>query len=334
LDDLRPIQLVCSCVNLNVFMPTLQTKTFSTKIRQLKSDFLEYLEIEKNRSRLTIENYDRCLNKFLEWSSIEHPGEITYSLVRKFRLYLNRHKNDKGENLKKTTQDYYIIALRVFLKYLAKINVDTLPSDKIELGKTEDRDIEFLESRELNRLLDSANGNKLSNLRDRAILELLFCSGMRVSELISLDRDNIDFKSEELSIKGKGGKIRIVFVSESAKNALANYLKKRRDTDSALFVRLSKTNKGNGLNLRLTQRSVQRIVKKYSIRAGITKKVTPHTLRHSFATDLLKNGADIRSVQAMLGHSSITTTQIYTHVTNKHLRDVYKKFHNKDRRSS
>ena len=334
MDDLRPIQLVCSCVNLNVFMPTLQTKTFSTKIRQLKSDFLEYLEIEKNRSRLTIENYDRCLNKFLEWSSIEHPGEITYSLVRKFRLYLNRHKNDKGENLKKTTQDYYIIALRVFLKYLAKINVDTLPSDKIELGKTEDRDIEFLESRELNRLLDSANGNKLSNLRDRAILELLFCSGMRVSELISLDRDNIDFKSEELSIKGKGGKIRIVFVSESAKNALANYLKKRRDTDSALFVRLSKTNKGNGLNLRLTQRSVQRIVKKYSIRAGITKKVTPHTLRHSFATDLLKNGADIRSVQAMLGHSSITTTQIYTHVTNKHLRDVYKKFHNKDRRSS
>ena len=310
------------------------------EIKNLKSEFLEYLEIEKNRSQLTIRNYDHYLDRFLDWAMVRDPEDITSDLVRKFRLYLNRYKDDKGRNLKKATQDYYVIALRGFLKYLAKQDIKTLASEKVELGKSEEREVEFLELEEVRRLILAVKGNKISDLRDRAILELLFSTGLRVSELSGLDRDSINLKSGEFSIRGKGGKIRLVFISDSAKNAIINYIKKRKDIDSALFVNIKKPAKVNNnektkssknvCSLRLTPRSIQRIVKKYAIKAGIIKKVTPQTLRHSFATDLLMNGADIRSVQSMLGHSSITTTQIYTHITNRHLKDIHKKFHSKN----
>ncbi|MEA2097815.1 MAG: site-specific tyrosine recombinase/integron integrase [Patescibacteria group bacterium] len=301
------------------------------KIKNLKNEFLEYLEIEKNRSQLTIRNYDHCLSCFLEWAMIYSPEDITAELVRKFRLYLNRRKDEKNRSLKKKTQDYYIIALRGFLKYLAKQDIKTLASEKVELGRTQEREVEFLEAEEIKRLLESITGENLCSLRDRAILELLFSTGLRVSELASLNRDSINLKSGEFSIRGKGGKIRLVFVSDSAKNAIVNYIKKRKDIDEALFIHFKKGNDKteNKDSLRLTPRSVQRIVKKYATKAGIVKKVTPHTLRHSFATDLLQNGADIRSVQSMLGHSSITTTQIYTHITDRHLKDIHKKFHSK-----
>ncbi len=318
------------------------------KIKELKTEFLEYLEIEKNRSQLTIRNYDHYLNRFLDWAMIRNPEDITGELVRKFRLYLNRYKDRKEKNLKKATQDYYIIALRSFLKYLAKQDIETLASEKVELGKTQEREVEFLEADEVKRLLNSV-GNRhifegdigqcrlqkyacsLQGLRDKAILELLFSTGLRVSELANLNRENINLKSGEFSIRGKGGKIRLVFISDSAKEALLNYISRRKDLDPALFINLKTATVGDRhtchLQLRLTPRSIQRIVKKYAVKAGIVKKVTPHTLRHSFATDLLMNGADIRSVQSMLGHSSITTTQIYTHITNKRLKDIHKKFH-------
>jgi len=302
-------------------------------IKKLKTEFLEYLEIEKNRSQLTIRNYDHYLNCFLDWAMVRSPENITAELVRKFRLYLNRRKDEKNRGLKKKTQDYYIIALRGFLKYLAKKDIGTLASEKVELGKSEEREVEFLELEEVERLISAISGNKISDLRDKAILELLFSTGLRVSELSGLNRNSVNLKTGEFSIRGKGGKIRLVFISDSAKNAIINYLEKRKDVDPALFANIknplqnNKNNKKTDSLLRLTPRSIQRIVKKYAIKAGIVKKVTPHTLRHSFATDLLMNGADIRSVQSMLGHSSITTTQIYTHITNKHLKDIHNKFH-------
>lgn len=300
-------------------------------VKNLKTEFLEYLEIEKNRSQLTIRNYDHYLSRFIDWSMIHSPEEINNELVRKFRLYLNREKNAKGETLKKVTQDYYIIALRSFLKYLAKKNIQTLASEKVELGGAQDRQVEFLTIEEIKRLLKSVSGSELSDLRDRAILEMLFSTGLRVSELAGLNRENVDLKNGEFSVRGKGGKIRVVFISEEARNALICYIQARKDLDPALFIHIRETkktdNKSENGSLRLTVRSMQRIVRKYAIRAGLIKKVTPHTLRHSFATDLLINGADIRSVQEMLGHSSITTTQIYTHITNKRLKDIHKKFH-------
>lgn len=303
-------------------------------IRNLKTEFLEYLEIEKNRSQLTIRNYDHYLEYFLNWAKIRKPEEITSDLVRKFRLFINRQRDDKGKGLMKKTQDYYIIAIRGFLKYMAKQDIRTLASEKIELGRTEEREVEFLEPLEIKKLISVANEEGLSGLRDRAILELLFSTGLRVSELVGLNRDSVNLETGEFPVRGKGGKIRLVFVSDEAKTALIGYLKKRKDVDPALFISLREAKitkkEQKELVLRLTSRSIQRIVKKYAVRAGIVKKVTPHTLRHSFATDLLFNGADIRSVQTMLGHSSITTTQIYTHITNKQLQDVHKKFHSKE----
>lgn len=307
-------------------------------LKKLKTEYLEYLEIEKNRSQLTIRNYDHYLDRFLDWSMARSPEDITSDLVRKFRLYLNRCVDKKGKVLQKNTQDYYIIALRGFLKYLAKQDIKTLASEKVELGKTSEREVEFLDGEEIKRLLDITKiGNKnFCSLRDKAILELLFSTGLRVSELANLNRENINLKRGEFSIRGKGNKIRLVFISDSAKNALVNYLAKRKDVDPALFINFRKGESAkkiagnkNLCSLRLTPRSIQRIVKSYAVKAGIVKKVTPHTLRHSFATDLLTNGADIRSVQMMLGHSSITTTQIYTHITDKRLKDIHKKFHSK-----
>ncbi len=292
-------------------------------IRELKVEFLEYLEIEKGRSLLTIRNYDHYLGRFLSWSKIDFPDQINLDLVRRFRLYLNRHENERGLKMKRVTQEYYIIALRGFLKYMLKNGIKTLSSDKIELGKKKDRNVDFLEVEEVEVLLNSIIEEDIGSLRDRAILEMLFSTGVRVSELTSLDIENINLKSGEFSVKGKGGKIRLVFLSDSAREKIISYLKKRKDMSPALFVSFGKNKECQ----RITPRSIQRIVKKYASRAGIVKDITPHTLRHSFATDLLRNGADIKSVQAMLGHSSINTTQIYTHVTNKHLKEIHKKFH-------
>lgn len=299
-------------------------------LNKLLTDFLEYLEVEKNRSQKTISNYHHYLRRFLAWAEISRPEQLTLDLVRKYRIFLNRVTDDKGHELKKITQNYHVIAIRSFLKYLAKRDIKTLTAEKIEVGKNPSHEIEFLDSDELGRLLGAANGNNIKSLRDRAILELLFSAGLRVSELTQLNRDQLNLDRQEFSVTGKGDKIRIVFISDTAKNALAKYLDKRLDIDPALFVRFSRKKKTEDEKTnRLTPRSIQRIVKHYAAKAGLVKDVHPHTLRHSFATDLLANGADIRSVQTMLGHSSITTTQIYTHITNSQLKDIHKKFHGK-----
>jgi len=302
-----------------------------SSLRELKIQYLEYLEIEKNRSLKTMENYGRYLDRFLEFAKVASAEEISEDLIRQYRLYLNRIKSPDGKLLKRITQNYHIIALRNFLKYLTKRNIKSVPADKIELGKQEDREVTFLEPHELERFLNSPEGEKLDTLRDKAVLTTLFSTGMRVSELCSLDRAKVDVKRGELSVLGKGSKIRLVFLSDDAKKNISSYLDKRSDVDEALFIRIPpKGDFSKADNLRLTPRSIQRIVKKYAIKSGILgKNVSPHTLRHSYATDLLRNGADIRSVQAMLGHASVTTTQIYTHVTDKQLREVHQKFHNK-----
>lgn len=296
-----------------------------TEIEKLKTQFLEYLEIEKGRSLKTVENYDRYISRFLTFAKLSKPGQIDDEVVRQYRLWLNRQLGTV-ENLKKNTQNYYLVALRAFLKYLAKRDIKSLAPERIELAKTSARQLDLVSNTELNRLLDGPKGSDLKALRDKAILELFFSTGLRVSELCSLDRDSIDFSREEFSIRGKGEKVRLVFISPTAKAAIKNYLNKRKDINEALFVGMSEINK-EAKDGRLTSRSVERIVKHYAIKAGITRKVTPHTLRHAFATDLLQNGADIRSVQMMLGHSSISTTQIYTHLTDKQLRETHKKFH-------
>ena len=304
-------------------------------LSQLKNQYLEHLEIEKDRSQKTIENYDHYLERFLKWAKISSASDITDELISRYRLQLNRFADEKGSSLKKITQNYHVIALRNFLKYLARHDVKTLPAEKVELGKTSERQIDFLEMEEVERIFEAAGGLDQKSLRDRAILELLFSSGLRVSELVGLNRDQVNLKTGEFSVRGKGSKVRVVFVSDRAKATLQRYMEKRLDIDPALFVRvgikhLEKKSKAD--NLRITPRTVQRIVKHCALKAGIVKDVHPHTLRHSFATDLIQNGADIRSVQEMLGHSSVTTTQIYTHVTNKQLKEVHKAFHGKRRK--
>ncbi len=299
-------------------------------INSLLTDFLEYLEVEKGRSQKTIENYHHYLIRFLLWAKISNPEQITPELVRKYRIYLNRLADGKGQQLKKITQNYHMIALRNFLKYLSKRDIQSMAAEKIEIGKNPTHEIEFLAGGEVQRLLNCVNSKNLKSLRDRCILELLFSAGLRVSELTSLNRDQINLDRQEFSVRGKGDKIRLVFVSDSAKNFLEKYLDKRIDLDEALFIHFSKKKSQQTTgqeSKRLTPRSIQRIVKFYAAKAGLVKDVHPHTLRHSFATDLLSNGADIRSVQVMLGHSSITTTQIYTHVTNEQLKQVHQKFH-------
>lgn len=309
------------------------TRGVSTDLKQLRTDYLEYLEIERNRSQKTIENYGRYLGRFITFAQSKGASvasDLDDELVRQYRLYLNRLKDPAGQPLKRVTQNYHIIALRNFLKYLAKRSITSVAPDKVELGKQEEREVTFLNMAELERLLESPKGDDFCARRDRAILSTLFSTGMRVSELCSLDRDKIDLSRGEVSIRGKGGKIRVVFLSDNTRADIQSYLEKRTDIDEALFIREPKNGFAKETDLRLTPRSIQRVVKKYATAAGIIgKKVSPHTMRHSYATDLLRNGADIRSVQALLGHSSVTTTQIYTHVTDKQLREVHEKFHNK-----
>jgi len=302
-------------------------------IHELKKEFLEYLEIERGRARRTIENYDHYLSDFLGWSKAGKPSDITDECIRKYRLYLNR------KNYTKRTQNYFLIALRQFLKYLARRNIESLSADRIELAKQGDRDLDLISREELERLLTSPvevlakAGNpkeKLKALRDCAILEFFFSTGLRVGELCALSR-YLDWKRDEISVRGKGDKVRLVFVSPKAKSAIKEYLDVRTDIDDALFIRILASYKLQANSLRITPRSVARIIKEHAIRAGIDKRVTPHTLRHMFATDLLQNGADLRSVQALLGHAHIATTQIYTHVTDRHLRDIHRAFHDKQR---
>ena len=287
-------------------------------IYTLKRQFLEYMEIEKGRSLKTVENYDHYITRFLKQSGVKTAIDITESGVREFRLWLNRqHGAVSRENsgMKKNTQNYYMIALRTFLKYLISHENITLAPNKIELAKTEQRDLDLISSAELSRLLNAASVDTETGLRDRAILELLFSTGLRVSELCNLKIDDVDLTRDEFSVRGKGGKVRVVFISDSARFHVKTYLSKRKVLDERFFP--------------ITPRSIQRIIKHYAIKAGISRKVTPHVIRHVFATDLLSNGADLRSVQALLGHSNIATTQIYPHVTDKQLGEVHRAFHGK-----
>ena len=295
-----------------------------------KTDFLEYLEIEQNRSQKTIANYDHYLTRLIDFSGDDlKVDDIDAELIRKWRLWLNRLGTNVSDELQKNTQNYHLIALRSFLKFCAKRDIRSLAPEKVELARTTRKQVTFLNESELERLFDQPDISELGGLRDRAILELLFSSGLRVSELVGLDRDHINLKRREFMVRGKGQKDRPIFISPAAAEWLARYLDKREDTTRPLFVRYSgrKAIDRSGNYHRLTARSIQRLVARYALLAGITKHVSPHTLRHSFATDLLMNGADLRSVQAMLGHSNIATTQIYTHVTDPHLKSVHEKFH-------
>lgn len=298
--------------------------------RKAKTDFLEYLEVEQNRSQKTIVNYDHYLTRLTDFAGDDLLlAQITPELIRKWRLWLNRLGTLTSDELQKTTQNYHLIALRSFLKFCAKRDLPALPADKIELARTTRKQVTFLNEEELGRLFAQPDLNKLAGLRDRAILELLFSSGLRVSELASLDRDHINLTRREFMVRGKGQKDRPIFISPAAAKWIGHYLQKREDNTRPLFVRYSgrKQVDLSGNYHRLTPRSIQRLVSRYALLAGITKHVSPHTLRHSFATDLLMNGADLRSVQAMLGHSNISTTQIYTHVTDPHLKSVHEQFH-------
>ena len=311
----------------------------SSKINNLLTEFLEYLEIEKNRSQLTVRNYDFYLKRFFEFAKIQSPSDIDLEKVRQFRIYLNRLVVN-GKTLKKSTQNYHVIALRSFLKFLAKRDIKTLLPEKIELMRTGERTVDFLEGTDLERFLNAplkARSPEIIKLRDKAILEMLFSTGLRVSELANLKINSLNLKKDEFTVRGKGDKPRVVFISNQAKYHLKNYLAARHDMEPWLFVSHDRAEKARKQESKkasnpLTPRSIQRLVERYSLAAGLTKHVTPHTLRHSYATDLLMNGADIRSVQSMLGHSSITTTQIYTHITNRQLREVHQAFHGKTRK--
>lgn len=297
-------------------------------------EFLEYLELTKGRSQLTIRNYEFYLRRFIDWAGDPLPIDITIEKIHQFRLYLNRLEDPHRGTLKKNTQNYHLIALRSFIKYLARHDIKTLSPEKIELAKQGSREVSFLDAKDLQRLLEApkfVDVSPIIQLRDLSILELFFSTGMRVSELASLRRDQITLEREELSVRGKGDKIRLVFLSHQSRHALKAYLEARRDESPYLFIR---HDRGRGSKQddevgSLSPRSIERLVHHYAVAAGIPKKISPHTLRHSFATDLLMNGADIRSVQSLLGHSSITTTQIYTHITNQQLKDVFQAFHGK-----
>lgn len=301
-------------------------------IEEAARQFLEYLEIERGRSVKTIENYDRYLKRFIEFGKLKKPADITEQLVRDFRLFLNRQHGTKVgvryDPMKRRTQNYYLIALRAFLKFLRKRGIESLSPERIELAKVPERSLDLITAAELKRLREAPDRKTVEGKRDSAIIELFFSTGLRVSELCNLSIDDVDLTRDEFSVRGKGDKVRVVFLSEAAKAAVREYLAVRKDMDDALFVRYGHK-EHVGKDRRLIPRGVQRLLKHYAAKAGITRKLTPHVLRHSFATDLLSNGADLRSVQALLGHAHIATTQVYTHVTDAHLREVHKKFHGK-----
>ena len=308
----------------------------NTDIATLINDFLGYLLVEKSLSRLTIRDYRLYLDRFNQWladnSIPAKPENIDLENIHKYRIFLASFMNKNGASLKQITQTYHIIALRSFLRYLiTQRDIDTLNPDKIDLSKSEDRIISFLNPEQITRLLESPQISDEIGLRDRTILELLFSTGLRVSELVKLNRDQINLERREFGVKGKGNKVRVVFVSDSAAEWIGRYLAVRKDVFKPLFIRYSRdrSEEKEGERMRLTARSIQLIVRKYSKKAGLPFDAHPHTLRHSFATDLLIGGADLRSVQEMLGHESIRTTQVYTHVTNKHLKEVYQKYHSR-----
>lgn len=306
-------------------------------LNQAVRQFLEYCELEKGHSALTIRNYQQYLNRFITWATkqkLSNPSDITDETIREYRLFLNRIKDKHDQPLKRITINYHLIALRSFLKFLSKKDIKALAPEKIELADTDEREITFLTPEEVDSLLHAPNLKTLQGLRDRAILETLYSTGLRINELINLKIDQINVDRGEFAVLGKGGRIRLVFLSRRAKYYLKKYLDTRRDKDQYLFIRYGRK-KNPQLDapsdkpLHLTARSIQRQIHFYALKAGITKPVTPHVLRHSFATDLLTNGADLRAVQSLLGHVSVTTTQIYTHLTNPQLREIHKAFHHR-----
>jgi site-specific recombinase XerD len=319
--------------NLSLSKSSNVAKCYNTLMlyEEAVGQFLEYLELEQNRSAKTIQNYSHYLNRLSDFAGDIKLADLDDDMVRKWRLWLNRLGTNTSDELSKTTQNYHLIALRGFLRWCAKREIPTLAADKIELARTRRPQVTFLNPEELERLFSQPKLETTVGLRDRAILELLFSSGLRVSELVGLDRDHVNLKRREFMVRGKGQKDRPIFISQDAADWIQKYIDKRQDNTKPLFIRYSGSKKVDlsGNFTRLTARSIQRMVARYARLAGITKHVSPHTLRHSFATDLLMNGADLRSVQAMLGHSNIATTQIYTHVTDPHLKEVHEKFHHK-----
>lgn len=315
-----------------------ENQKLENKLHKHINTFLEYLEIEKNASKLTVRNYRHYLNRFADWFESHYPQkdikDINIDLVRKYRVYLSDYVDDKGITLMRVTQSYYIIALRSFLRFLVRNEHETLSPEKIDLPKGESKSLKFLTQDHLRELMNAVDISDEKGLRDRAILELLFSTGLRVSELCKLNREQLNFKTQEFGIVGKGGRARVVFLSDSAIFWLQKYFDMREDNFQPVFIRYAKgvdpINQGE--RMRLTPRSIERIVAKYVRRARLPVNATPHTLRHSFATNLLYNGADLRSVQEMLGHKNISTTQIYTHVTNPQLKEVHKKFHQGNKR--
>jgi len=301
-------------------------------IKRQIANFLQYLEVSQNKSPKTIENYSHYLKRFSEFVAEDlDVRDIDLKKINNYRIYLNRFLDTKNRPLCKTTQNYHVIAIRAFLKYLAKHDIKSLAPNKIDLHKSSKRTVEVLSREEVRRLFNAVDKTKISGYRDTAILETLYSTGLRVSELVALNRDKVDLKRREFMVRGKGDKPRIVFLSKRAVKAISEYIRLRDDNFSPLFI-----NSGKGARItdvlddekrRLSTVSIEKFVRKYALKAGIIKKATPHTLRHSYATELLINGADIRSVQEMLGHSSITTTQVYTHVTNKKLREIHDKYH-------
>ena len=300
-------------------------------VTDMINDFLESLEVEAGRSRYTTRNYELYLERLIEFGGEElKPSDIDEEWLRKYRLWLNRYQTPQKKGLSVATQSYHLIALRGFLKYLAKRHIKSLDPSLVDLPRSHRPQVTFLHVDEIEAILDQIPADTETGLRDRAILELLFSTGLRISELIALNRDSVNLERKEFMVRGKGQKDRPVFVSDTAALAVADYLSERKDSLPALFLNNSKNQPlagASGDYRRLTPRSVERIINKYVRAAGITKHVTPHTLRHSFATDLLMNGADLRSVQSLLGHSNISTTQIYTHVTDPHLKEIHEKFH-------
>ena len=301
--------------------------------------FLEACEIDQNLSPLTIRQYEHYLDYWLGWLAREQPSvhdltDVGPEVVRRYKLALTRHRNEHtNRQLSRASQTYFLVALRSLLRYWAREGLEVMAPDRIELGKAPSRSLKFLDNDQLHRLLEAPDVNDPRGLRDRALLETFFSTGLRLAELARLDRDHINLKTREFGVMGKGRKPRVVFLSDAAAEWLARYLSTRNDRWKPLFIRM----KGKldtlpgGPGMRMSTRSIERIVQKYVRLAGLGVKATPHTLRHSFATDLLSNGADLRAVQELLGHANLNTTQIYTHVTNPQLRAAHRKFHSGNR---